>query len=139
ALAPWQVQGQDLSTLYTPNLFLGTLDIRIPLYEQNGIGATLSYNTKGIPVREMAGVAGLHWNLQAGGTIYRKIKGIPDEYRYEALYPRDAPFLNATHEAVAGKYRYYIGRLYEPLTAAASNVFTDPESDEYTFSAGNKS
>ncbi|RYD97102.1 MAG: hypothetical protein EOP54_11915 [Sphingobacteriales bacterium] len=138
ALAPWQVKGQDLSSIYTPNLFLGTLDIRIPLYEQNGIGATLSYNTKGIPVREMAGVAGLHWNLQAGGTIYRKIKGIPDEAKYQPTYTQPQDFLNAEHQAIAGKYAHYIGRLYEPLIPAASNVFTDPESDEYTFSAGNK-
>src|SRR5690606_19276556 len=122
-----------------PNLFLGTLDIRIPLYEQNGIGASLSYNTKGIPVREMAGVSGLHWNLQAGGVIYRKIKGIPDEYRYKPHYSAPGDFLNAEHQAVAGKYSDYIGRLYEPLVPAAGNVFTDPESDEYTFSVGNKS
>lgn len=137
-LAPWQGKGQDLSSIYTPNLFLGTLDIRIPIYEQNGIGATLSYNTKGIPVREMAGVTGLHWNLQSGGIIYRKIKGIPDEYRYEAFFPKNGPFINSAHENIAGKYRYYIGRLYEPLVPIAANVFIDPESDEYTFSVGNK-
>jgi len=139
AVGKLQAEAQDLSSLYTPNLFLGTVDVRIPLYDQNGIGASLSYNTKGIPVREMAGVAGLHWNLQAGGTIYRKIKGIPDEFRYEAFFPYNGPFINAAHETVAGKYRHYIGRLYEPLVPAAANVFADPESDEYTFSVGNQS
>ncbi|RYD95979.1 MAG: hypothetical protein EOP54_14785 [Sphingobacteriales bacterium] len=132
-----QVAAQDLSSSYTPNLFLGTLDVNIPLYEQNGIGVNLNYNTKGIPVREMAGVAGLHWNLQAGGMIYRKINGIPDEYRYKPTFlPGD--FLDTQHEAIAGKYSDYIGRLYEPLIPATNNIFTDSESDEYTFSVGSK-
>jgi len=138
ALGQAQAEAQDLSSLYTPNLFLGTVDVRIPLYDQNGIGASLSYNTKGIPVREMAGVTGLHWNLQTGGAIYRRIKGIPDEVRYKPFY-KPGEFIDATHEAVAGKYTDYIGRLYEPLIPSNTKVFTDPESDEYTFSVGNQS
>ncbi len=47
AVGKLQAEAQDLSSLYTPNLFLGTVDVRIPLYDQNGIGASLSYNTKG--------------------------------------------------------------------------------------------
>lgn len=138
-LGAWHVKAQDLSEIYNPNLFLGTVDVNIPIYEQGGIGARLSYNTKGVPVREMAGVAGLHWNLVTGGAITRSIKGLPDEANYKAFFNRDINFFfDAAHEAIVGLYYRYCGRLYE--ASGVDNVtFTDPESDEYQFSVGSKS
>lgn len=130
---------QDLSEIYSPNLFLGTVDVNIPIYEQGGIGARLTYNTKGVPVREMAGPAGLHWNLQAGGAIYRTVKGIPDEKTYESA--------KAALEGIPAvvsliNYDSYKGRIHAAVESPEEKlnnlVFRDTESDEYIFSAAGK-
>lgn len=128
---------QDLSEIYSPNLFLGTVDVNIPIYEQGGIGARLSYNTKGVPVREMAGPAGLHWNLNAGGAIYRVIKGIPDELSYDSEKLNSDPPVQAIIH-----YDRYKGRIHAAIETPAERlnelVFRDTESDEYIFSAAGK-
>lgn len=136
-----RAHAQDLSNIYTPNLFLGTIDVNIPIYEQDGVGARLTYNTKGVPVRELAGVVGSHWNLITGGTISRRVKGIPDEFKYDTdlyVYGDDPEY-----EAIISKYELYKGRLYEgleiPIEKLDEKIFRDPESDEYTFSVGSKS
>lgn len=61
----------------------GTVDVSVPLYEINERGikipVKLLYNTSGIKVQEVAGVVGLGWALQAGGSITRIIRDRPDE------------------------------------------------------------
>lgn len=63
--------------------YSGIPDISIPLYtisEQDlEIPLSLSYHAGGIRVEERAGWAGLGWALNAGGSISRTMKGIPDE------------------------------------------------------------
>ncbi|WP_222166608.1 hypothetical protein [Edaphocola aurantiacus] len=132
---------QDVGKLYSPNLFDGTVNVNIPIYEQYGMGISLSYNTKGVPVRELAGPAGLHWNLNAGGGISRMIKGLPDDYRLQVdtnqQYDMDpvngVPALAAVH--------MYKGRLQVAMETsterANTKIFRDTESDEYYVSAGN--
>ncbi|MDN3689143.1 hypothetical protein [Cyclobacterium jeungdonense] len=64
--------------------YSGIPDINIPLYtiaEQDlEIPVLLSYHAGGIRVEERAGWAGLGWALNAGGSISRTMKGLPDEH-----------------------------------------------------------
>ncbi|SHN22764.1 hypothetical protein SAMN04488057_11210 [Cyclobacterium lianum] len=63
--------------------YSGIPDINIPLYtivEQDlEMPITMSYHAGGIRVEERAGWAGLGWALNAGGSISRTLKGLPDE------------------------------------------------------------
>ncbi|TKK64359.1 hypothetical protein FC093_22665 [Ilyomonas limi] len=68
---------------YDVNLFTGIPNITIPLYEiQVGelkVPITLNYHTSGIKITDIPSRVGLGWDLQAGGSITRKIMGKPDE------------------------------------------------------------
>lgn len=63
--------------------YSGIPDIQLPLYtlvEQDlEIPIALQYHAGGIRVEERAGWAGLGWALNAGGSISRTLKGLPDE------------------------------------------------------------
>lgn len=68
------------------NLYNGTASVNVPLHvveANNGakVPISLQYNTSGIKVQEVAGVAGLGWNLIAGGQLSRVMRGQPDELR----------------------------------------------------------
>lgn len=131
---------QDVSKLYSPNLFDGTVNISIPIYEQYGMGISLSYNTKGIPVRELAGVAGLHWNLNVGGGISKVIKGLPDDIRI-LVHTDEQYSFDPAGVPVLAAYDMYKGRLQvaleQPSERSNTKIFRDTESDEYYVSAGN--
>ncbi|WP_222165467.1 hypothetical protein [Edaphocola aurantiacus] len=131
---------QDVGKLYSPNLFDGTVNVNIPIYEQYGMGISLSYNTKGVPVRELAGPAGLHWNLNVGGGINRVIKGLPDELRLP-VDTNQQYMLGAGAITPLATYHMYKGRLQSAMETGAlradTKVFRDTESDEYYVSAGN--
>jgi hypothetical protein len=68
---------------YQVNLFTGIPDISIPLYDikvgELIIPISINYHPSGIRVNEMPSRVGLGWDLQAGGSITRKIMGKPDE------------------------------------------------------------
>ncbi len=61
----------------------GSANISIPLYTLKGkklsVPISLSYNSTGIRVDEVASAVGLGWSLNAGGVITRTIRGLPDE------------------------------------------------------------
>lgn len=132
---------QDVSGIYNVDISTGIADVSIPITTSslggNEFGALISYNTKGVPVREFAGIVGSHWQLQTGGNISRVVKGLPDEwYSPGPQEPGSHPgsiFLST--------YSQYRGRLIEGMeTPAEKNnpkVYRDPESDEYYFSVGN--
>src|SRR5438093_2364448 len=70
---------------YEVNLFNGTPNISIPLYEINvgelKVPITLTYNASGIRVNDIPSNVGTGWSLNAGGAITRKVMGgMPDEY-----------------------------------------------------------
>jgi len=139
------VGAQDVTGLYQVDLSTGTANIQVPIsgYTLGGneFGASLSYNTKGVPVREFAGIAGSHWNLNTGGSITRVIKGLPDEW-YSAGSNLTDNETDAMHDFIM-TYREYRGRLIEGMESPAQKlnhkVFRDPESDEYYFNVGNLS
>ncbi|MDB5133276.1 MAG: hypothetical protein JWR02_3025 [Mucilaginibacter sp.] len=76
---------------YQVNLFTGVPDISIPLYTiQSGsleVPVTLSYHASGIKVSDVAGWAGLGWSVSAGGSITRKVMGLPDDSGTGLLQP----------------------------------------------------
>ena len=61
---------------------LGVPELNLPLYtvKSGDLSHTVSfsYHASGIKVDEIAGVLGLGWNLQAGGTIAKTVIGMPD-------------------------------------------------------------
>lgn len=64
--------------------YTGVPDINVPFYSgklKNGfpIDIKLSYHSASINVKQPASDCGLGWNLIAGGTISRTVKGLPDE------------------------------------------------------------
>ena len=66
------------------NLYNGTASVNVPLYTasaNNGasVSVSLQYAGGGIKVNEIAGVAGLGWQLSAGGSITRVVRSLPDE------------------------------------------------------------
>lgn len=66
--------------------YTGVPNISIPLYEINikgvNVPITLDYHAGGIRVDQDATWVGLGWNLNYGGEISRKVRGIPDERHF---------------------------------------------------------
>ena len=68
------------------NNYTGIPDIAIPLYniatrsKDIALNLTLKYHPASIAADEVASYTGLGWNLMAGGTISRTVRGIPDEW-----------------------------------------------------------
>ncbi|SNY99679.1 SpvB/TcaC N-terminal domain-containing protein [Flagellimonas pacifica] len=71
--------------LFPANHNLGTVNAGVPIYTINTgkqtMDISLSYNTKGIRVNELASWVGLGWTLNAGGAIIRNTKGIPENIK----------------------------------------------------------
>jgi YD repeat-containing protein len=65
--------------------YTGRANISIPIYEVSAgkmsVPISLSYNSTGVKVAEMASSVGLGWSLNAGGMITKNIKGIDDFQR----------------------------------------------------------
>ena len=61
----------------------GIPSISIPIYNISagkiGVPVNFSYHAGGIKVEELASNVGLGWSLNAGGSIVRETRGIPDE------------------------------------------------------------
>ncbi|WP_158800297.1 hypothetical protein [Pedobacter sp. L105] len=62
----------------------GVPDISVPLYTvESGslkIPVSLAYNASGIKVEEVATSVGLGWSLNTGASLYRVIRGKPDDF-----------------------------------------------------------
>jgi hypothetical protein len=67
-------------------LYTGSAQVTVPLYQIKEGGLTLpvslSYNSSGNKVADMASWVGLGFSLNAGGCITRTIYGFPDEGQY---------------------------------------------------------
>ncbi|WP_373523794.1 PKD domain-containing protein [Aquiflexum sp.] len=63
--------------------YTGSPGINIPLAsisgKELGVSVSLSYNSFGHRVQDVASSVGLGWNLMAGGMITRVVKGLPDD------------------------------------------------------------
>lgn len=67
------------------NNYTGVPDISIPLFsvqtrsQDIALNLSLNYHPASIAANEIAAYAGLGWNLFAGGSISRTVRGFPDE------------------------------------------------------------
>jgi|GEM_PF-1658921 len=68
------------------NLYAGIPDIRIPIGEfktrNASIPIDLRYHASGVRVEDVSSWVGANWSLNAGGTITRVVRGLPDESPY---------------------------------------------------------
>lgn len=66
------------------SLYTGKASVSVPIDGLQGRSmshpVSLTYMTGGIKVQQEAGVAGLGWNLNAGGMVSRNVNGLPDDY-----------------------------------------------------------
>lgn len=68
------------------NLYTGIPEIRIPIGEfksrSSGMSIDLRYHASGVRVEDAPSWVGANWTLNAGGTITRVVRGLPDESPY---------------------------------------------------------
>jgi len=92
------------------NHFTGTPNINIPFFTIKTMGyelpISIQYHPHGIRVAETPPFVGLGWSLNAGGTITRVVKKIPDDYdfnpdhqNHEGNFTNSTPFENPEHES----------------------------------------
>lgn len=94
----------------------GKIPISVPLYTMNdnqiGVDIALSYQSGGIKVSEISGVAGLGWSIGIGGAITRSVRGRPDEgvngyftmgYKIDSLGGTDTQIMNYLNQVVDGQ------------------------------------
>ncbi len=149
-----------LSNLYSPSLYDGTANINIPIYQyasQNSdFSVSLSYNTRGVMVSEIASDVGLHFNINAGATISRTTKDLPDEINLlngdttmfqwtGQVWMKPIPgFPIPSYDTVSmnpfwafkGKYTTYSE---SPASAADTLIYRDKEADDFTVNLGGSS
>lgn len=65
--------------------FTGTASVVVPLYNVTqgsvSVPVTASYNAGGLKVKDVEGNAGMGWNVNAGGGVYRTVRGLPDDVK----------------------------------------------------------
>lgn len=124
-----------------PNIgFVGGIDLSIPIYEINfgiKIPISLSYNTKGFKLSDVAPNTGLGWNLTGSGTISLEVNDIDDftkdfhEIQYDqSIYEPDppAPCLVRIGYLSSGYNPYY-------PSGPPQDLKTDSSPDFYSVSA----
>ncbi len=64
--------------------YTGVPGISVPIYtiqmQQLSLPISLSYHASGLKVEEYASWVGAGWSLNAGGTVNRSVRGLPDEF-----------------------------------------------------------
>ncbi len=108
------VQPPDVAAFQKVNFvpvsnYTGRANISIPIYEVSAgsmsVPISISYNSSGVKVGDMASSVGLNWSLNAGGMISRSIKGmddfkIPQDAGSPIPYMTSSGWLGYTHPNV---------------------------------------
>jgi YD repeat-containing protein len=127
-------KNSSIGNIYSPNLFDGSANVSIPIYDfsndHGSFGISFSYNTKGIKVDELSGKAGLHWDINAGGSITRVMKDLPDELDEQHT---KAPGGVSPIMTAKGRLALY------KMSSIPSTVQQDGESDDFIVSVGSLS
>jgi YD repeat-containing protein len=117
--------------------YTGVPDISIPIYSVQtfskdiAVNVGLKYHPASIAVKEVASYTGLGWNLSAGGTISRTVKGFPDElYQTKALH-------GATADKI-GIYNNDVNHLENNYYKIYNDTETEAEFGEYCWGAFEK-
>lgn len=117
-LPPTAAQASKMNSS-SVNLFTGAPRISIPIHSfksNSGIGMSISidYSGGGVQVAESPSIVGLSWFLNAGGTITRTVKGMPDDIP-------DSGYLYAP--AIQSDWRNRGGKYYHDSVDAQQDVF----------------
>jgi YD repeat-containing protein len=127
-------------SIYSPDLFNGTANVKVPIYSYGDKSISLSYNTAGVKVDELSGSVGLHWNLNSGGSITRVMKDVPDEINtYDSLvYTTGTGNVGDYSVGIKGKWTRYFGTNPSDPNAyfLDEERYMDDESDDFIFSVG---
>ncbi|PAM94997.1 hypothetical protein B4N84_06850 [Flavobacterium sp. IR1] len=124
----------------------GGFSYALPLYtiQHHGISVpiSLSYFTDGVKVNDIAGIAGMNWNLMAGGMITRVVKDQPDEYAATIKYRPETTEIN---KIVEGNYddAYYLANIKQDAIDLWNTIYNteganfynklDTEQDAFSF------
>ena len=107
------------------SLATGTPNIDIPLFEFKTKNLTIpisvSYNSNGIKVDEIASWVGIGWSLNCGGVISRIVRDDPDEKGFGTTLPYPEEFNTNDPKTI------------NFITYAGNNQNADFEPDLYTF------
>ncbi len=117
---------------YPISHFTGLVNIDIPIHEvvvkDIRVPIVIKYHPSGIKVTDRAGLVGLGWALQAGGTITRQVMSKPDE--------NPEGYLNSTTIASSIDTYSESGLLY---LNEVNRGIKDTEPDIYSYSIGSMS
>ncbi|HIT47640.1 MAG TPA: hypothetical protein IAC35_07275, partial [Candidatus Cryptobacteroides merdipullorum] len=73
----------------SPSLYTGSISLSIPLYTYKDndfeIPVSFDYSSGGTMPNDRAGLLGTGWTLNAGGVITREVRGVPDDYKTNAM------------------------------------------------------
>lgn len=135
-----------MGSLYSPNLYDGTVNISIPIYQYDADGAnygiSLGFNTRGIKLNDYASEVGLGWALSAFGLIKRSIKDLPDELHLlgDSIITHYEVNVQDTIQVIVNPQRTFKGKLAwfnENLQQATdTTIYRDSESDDFDVTVG---
>lgn len=129
------VQPPDVAAFQKVNFipvsnYTGRANISIPIYQVSAgsmsVPISLSYNSSGVKVSDMASSVGLNWSLNAGGMISRMIKGMDDFHT-----PHEIPLANRM--SPSGWLGYEHPNI--PQNHAGENLYNDAEPDLFIANA----
>ncbi|MFB3386610.1 DUF5977 domain-containing protein [Flavobacterium sp. LAR06] len=117
-----------------------------PLYSIKHAGinvpVSLNYYTDGVKVNDIAGIAGMGWNLMAGGMITRVVKDQPDEFAATVKYRPETAVID---EIIGGNYTdaYYLTNIKQKAMDLWNTIYNnaggqyynklDTEQDAFSF------
>ncbi len=109
--------------------YTGRANITIPIYEISAgemtVPISLSYNTSGVKVADMASSVGLGWNLNATGVLSRMVRGMDDFHRpHKANSP--SPFMTPSG---------WLGYTNATFTMHTLNRYNDAQPDLFVANA----
>lgn len=135
-------QVQAGKNIISVNPFTGIGSAYVPIYPMTvddidaGIG--LSYDTKGVRVDDIASSVGLGWQLSAGGSITREVRGVEDEITVPSSFawlPNPTPNMDDTLQGMLVP-----GGLYQPRPYPAYDYrFDDTDPDIFNLQIGSRS
>ena len=130
SIQPPDVAAFQKNTFVPVSNYTGRANINIPIYEVSAgnmsVPISLSYNSSGVKVADMASSVGLNWSLNAGGVISRMVKGMDDFVRpYKTNNP--IPFMSPSG---------WLGYTYDNLSIHGSiGRYNDSEPDLFVVNA----
>lgn len=134
--------------------YTGIPDISIPLYNSETtskditIAISFKYHPSSIIIKETAAYTGLGWNLIAGGTVSRTVRGLPDEILNKGNSSNNRKRIGIYHDGIESNNANYfydrinltanspqdqIDRAQEFLFGAFEKGYFDSEHDLYQY------